>query len=114
MFSTLRKKAGLAITTRMMNAEGLARLRMTISGRVQGVGFRFFVQEQAEVLGLKGWVRNTWDGNVELLAEGPRPDLEMLRDRAAQGPPASFVAKAEESWEPATGQYSRFFVASSA
>jgi acylphosphatase len=92
---------------------GAARLHLTISGRVQGVGFRYFVVETAENLGLKGWVRNTWDGKVELVAEGSRVDLELLRDRAAQGPPSSFVTDIQESWEAATGQFTRFFVASS-
>ncbi|MHC1784166.1 MAG: acylphosphatase [Anaerolineaceae bacterium] len=92
---------------------GAARLHLTITGRVQGVGFRYFVVETAENLGLKGWVRNTWDGKVELVAEGSRVDLELLRDRAAQGPPASLVTDIQESWDSATGQFTRFYVASS-
>lgn len=92
---------------------GQACLRMTVSGRVQGVGFRYYVVECAQTLGINGWVRNTWDGKVELAAEGPRPDLEILRDRVRQGPPASFVADVQESWEPPAGKFSRFYVASS-
>ncbi len=100
-------------TKAKMNNSGQTCLRMTISGRVQGVGFRYYVVECAQTLGINGWVRNTWDGKVELAAEGPRPDLETLRDRARQGPPASFVTDVQESWEPAVGKFSRFYVASS-
>jgi acylphosphatase len=100
-------------TKAKMIDSGQACLRMTVSGRVQGVGFRYFVVECAQNLGIKGWVRNTWDGKVELAAEGPRPDLESLRERIRQGPPASFVTDVQETWEPAAGKFSRFYVASS-
>ncbi len=101
-------------TTKVTMIEsGQALLRMTVSGRVQGVGFRYYVVECAQNLGINGWVRNTWDGKVELAAEGPRPDLEFLRERVRQGPPASFVTDVQESWEPADGKFSRFYVASS-
>lgn len=96
-----------------MDETGQSRLRMMVSGRVQGVGFRFFVVECAQNLGIKGWVRNTWDGKVELAAEGPRTKLEILRESVRQGPPSSFVTDVQESWEPAGGQFSRFYVASS-
>ncbi len=91
---------------------GAARLRMTLSGRVQGVGFRYFVLETAMNLGLTGWVRNTWDGKVELVAEGSRVDLELLRNKAGQGPSGAFVTDVQESWEAATGQFNSFHVAS--
>jgi acylphosphatase len=91
---------------------GLARLHMTVSGRVQGVGFRYFVQDQAIRLKLTGWVRNTHQGEVELVAEGSRIDLEQLRDAVMQGPSSSFVTDIKQSWETATSQYSSFFVAS--
>ncbi|MGC1293540.1 MAG: acylphosphatase [Alloacidobacterium sp.] len=59
-----------------------------IKGRVQGVGFRWFVHREAATLGLRGWVRNTEDGHVEVLAAGEPDDLATLRlllDRGSRG-----------------------------
>ena len=56
----------------------LARLHATVNGRVQGVGFRQATQKQALTLGLVGWVANQTDGSVEVVAEGPRPQLQRL------------------------------------
>lgn len=65
--------------------------RFIVYGRVQGVGFRFFVEREARPLGLKGWVRNRSDGSVECLAIGPGEALEQLHHRLRQGPPAARV-----------------------
>ena len=72
------------------------RMALRVIGKVQGVGFRWFVQTEAERLGLKGWVRNTPDGHVELEAVGPVPALEELRRRVETGPPAARVASVIE------------------
>jgi acylphosphatase len=71
--------------------------RYLIRGRVQGVGFRWFVEAEARTLGLAGWVRNNPDGSVEVLAKGPREQLSALRGRLQQGPRASRVDAVEES-----------------
>ena len=64
----------------------------TVHGRVQAVGFRFFVERAARELGLTGWVRNLDDGeSVELFAEGDEQALERLRRALAEGPPQSRV-----------------------
>jgi len=76
----------------------VARLHVRISGRVQGVGFRYFVQEQAEALNLKGWVRNLADGQVESSAEGTPLDLEKWLEALRQGPPLSRVDHLEITW----------------
>ena len=60
-------------------------------GRVQGVGFRYFVWREAGVLGLNGWVRNRSDGSVEVLAAGQREALESLGHRLEEGPRSSRV-----------------------
>ena len=65
--------------------------RYTVSGRVQGVGFRWFVEREARSLGLSGWVRNRSDGSVEVLAAGTRDQLGVLYDRLRQGPRAARV-----------------------
>lgn len=56
------------------------------------MGFRAFVQREASLLGISGWVRNTWDGDVDGEAEGPRERLLEFQDRLRQGPPGSFVS----------------------
>jgi acylphosphatase len=61
-------------------------LHFFIRGRVQGVGFRWFVQRQASSLDLRGWVRNTEEGEVEVVASGPEADLEALRAILHRGP----------------------------
>lgn len=61
-------------------------LHFLIRGRVQGVGFRWFVQREASELGLHGWVRNTEDGDVEIVAAGTPEDLGELRLSLRRGP----------------------------
>jgi acylphosphatase len=71
--------------------------RFVVRGRVQGVGFRWFVEREAHVLGVSGWVRNNADGSVEVLAQGTRDQLLGLRSRLRQGPRAARVDDVEES-----------------
>lgn len=86
------------------------RLTATVEGRVQGVGFRYFVQQRAQALGLTGWVRNRWNGKVEVLAEGTRPQLEALLGALRQGPPAARVLGVQFEWQPASGEFGGFHV----
>ncbi len=65
--------------------------RYTVTGRVQGVGFRWFVEREARALGLSGWVRNRADGSVEVLAAGTNEQLSRLYDVLKQGPRAARV-----------------------
>jgi acylphosphatase len=65
--------------------------RVVVSGRVQGVGFRYFVQEAARVEGAWGWVRNLSDGRVEMLLEGEREAIERLERRVRRGPSSAAV-----------------------
>ncbi len=71
--------------------------RFLVRGRVQGVGFRWFVEREAHILGVAGWVRNNADGSVEVLAQGSRDQLSGLRSRLRQGPRAARVDGVEES-----------------
>jgi acylphosphatase len=71
--------------------------RFLVRGRVQGVGFRWFVEREAHMLGIAGWVRNKSDGSVEVLAIGTRDQLLGLRSRLRQGPRAARVDDVEES-----------------
>jgi len=71
-------------------------LHFLIRGRVQGVGFRWFVHREASELGLRGWVRNTDDGAVEVVASGPLEDLVELRAELKKGSRGSRVDKVIE------------------
>ena len=71
-------------------------LHFLIQGRVQGVGFRWFVQREAGELELRGWVRNTEDGDVEVVAAGESADLDELRLSLKQGPRGSRVDRVIE------------------
>ncbi len=88
----------------------LARLHAVIDGVVQGVGFRMFVQEVATALGLTGWVRNKYDGRVEVVAEGSYAQLERLLDKLRTGPRSAFVEEVQKEWQPATGEFRLFEV----
>jgi acylphosphatase len=71
-------------------------LHFQVRGRVQGVGFRWFVHREASELGLKGWVRNTEDGDVELVVAGDANSLDELRTSLHRGPRGSRVDKVFE------------------
>ena len=70
---------------------------LVIAGRVQGVGFRWFVEREAHLLGIAGWVRNNHDGSVEILAQGTRDQLSGLHGRLREGPRAARVDAVEVS-----------------
>jgi len=98
-----------------VSAEQLnARLDATLVGRVQGVGFRYFVLREAMELGLDGWVANWTDGSVRCVAEGPRERLESLLGRLREGPASAIVERVNEAWMPATGTLGPFSVRSGA
>jgi acylphosphatase len=96
-----------------MSEPAIARVHIWVRGRVQGVGFRAFVQQSAMVMGLKGWVRNVgWD-QVEAIAEGDKPVLERFIEAVGTGPRASQVEDARVEWEPVMGEFESFQVRSS-
>ena len=88
------------------------RLDATVRGRVQGVGFRYFVIRHAMRLDLMGWVANEPDGSVRCVAEGSRTDLEALLEVLERGPAGAIVERVDTSWEPAMGRFSSFEVRS--
>jgi acylphosphatase len=89
---------------------GLARLHLIIRGRVQGVGFRFAAYDEAKDLALAGWVRNLATGDVEIVAEGSRENLQMLAAWAHQGPPSARVTGVREEWSDFTREFNEFRV----
>lgn len=93
-----------------MNEANIPCLHAIVEGRVQGVGFRAFVIRRASSLRLTGWVRNRWDGTVEVVAEGERSDLDQLVSALQRGPASSRVTKVETNWKEASGEFNRFSV----
>ncbi len=73
-------------------------LHIIVSGRVQGVGFRFFTQEIAVNLHITGWVKNLSNGDVEIYAEGSKEILEKFLLLIKKGPPLSRILNIEEYW----------------
>jgi len=78
--------------------------RYIVRGRVQGVGFRWFVDSEARQLAVNGWVRNNVDGTVEVLAMGTEQQLATLKERLRRGPRAARVDEVQEiPADPVTG-----------
>jgi acylphosphatase len=88
------------------------RLDATVRGRVQGVGFRWFVTREADRLGLSGWVANQADGSVRVVAEGERSDLDRLAERLSVGPAGAGVVDVSLGWSAARGVDEGFSVRS--
>jgi acylphosphatase len=91
-------------------AKSQERLHATVFGRVQGVSFRFYTRDTATALGLKGWVANRYDGGVEVIAEGPRAQLDRLLDFLYQGPPMARVDQVQFDYFPATREFKHFTI----
>ena len=92
-----------------MPEQDSAALRATLRGRVQGVGFREFVLNRARFLAVSGYVRNLPDGrSLEVVAEGPRSDLEQLLAYLREGPRLSRVDAVDAHWGEPTGAYDGF------
>ena len=94
------------------NGHALAkgRLHAVVKGRVQGVSFRYYTQQRARQLGLVGYVRNQWDGNVEVVAEGSKDNLSELLAFLRVGPRAAFVTEVDTQWPAPSGSFHRFEV----
>ena len=84
------------------------RMHAFISGRVQGVGFRFFTMQTAHENNLSGWVRNLWDGRVEVMAEGSHEDLNHMLSRLRHGPISANVQKVDYEFMDAKGDFQGF------
>ena len=85
-------------------------LHLTVSGRVQGVGFRWFVMQEAEAAGVTGWVRNLADGRVEVWVEGEAEAVAALEQAVARGPRHASVTHVERRQERPTGRFREFGV----
>jgi acylphosphatase len=94
----------------MTATEDRARLHLVLGGRVQGVFFRYATVDEAQKLGLTGWVRNLASGEVEIVAEGRRRNLELFSAWAQVGPPRARVAAVQEEWSDCRNEFDGFRV----
>lgn len=81
------------------------------SGLVQGVGFRYYVKQQADVLNLYGWVRNRYDDTVEILAQGDALHLTDLVSRVRTGPSRAQVTNLDVEWSEPSVKFTKFSIA---
>ncbi|MCI0714129.1 MAG: acylphosphatase [Chloroflexi bacterium] len=86
----------------------MQRLHAIVSGRVQGVSFRYYTTQTARQLNIVGWVKNLPDRTVEVVAEGEKPALEQLLDFLHKGPFGARVTGVDVHWQLATEEFSTF------
>jgi len=94
----------------MNKDEKMVKAHLLISGRVQGVAFRYYTVNNAQNLGIKGWVRNCWDNRVEIVAEGKEDKVKELIDWCYQGPRSAIVEKVDLKWEKYRGEFNSFAI----
>jgi acylphosphatase len=92
--------------------EPAVRLDATVRGRVQGVGFRYYVLRKAARRGLTGWVANELDGSVRVVVEGPPDELDQIEELLRHGPSGAVVDAVQVVRMPATGRFESFEVRS--
>ena len=83
-------------------------LRAAVTGRVQGVSFRYYTRREANILGLTGWIRNEYDGSVLVVAEGSKHQLEKLLTYLHKGPPSAIVDHVITEWSQSPPVYKDF------
>ncbi len=94
----------------MASRDKYSRAHVFVSGRVQGVSFRWYAQRQAQSLGVTGWVTNLFDGRVEAVFEGDKADVERMVNWCFSGPPMAHIEDVKVEWDVATGQFKSFRV----
>ncbi len=97
----------------MTKPNNTQRVHIWVNGRVQAVGFRAFVHQNAMQIGVTGWVRNVGSDTVEAVAEGSKQQLDQFIDMVKRGPSISRVDDSREEWEKATGEFQSFSMVSS-
>ncbi len=84
------------------------RARIIVIGLVQGVGYRYFIYRKAVELGLRGYVKNLFDGNVEIVVEGEKDKIQILIEHAKIGPRAAFVKDVKVEWDKDQNEFTDF------
>ena len=96
-----------------MSSSEIVRAHIKVRGRVQGVGFRAYVQQAGAQIGVTGWVRNVGWNEVEAVAEGPKAKIELFVEAVKRGPSVSRVDESEVGWETPSGEFRSFEMRSS-
>jgi len=86
----------------------IIRIHCIVHGRVQGVGFRAFTQRKASENGLTGWVRNRWNGTVEVVAEGSRKTVEDFLQVLRRGPFSGTTRDVKVDWQKSRDEFNTF------
>ena len=97
----------------MTGLDEILRVHVWVQGRVQAVGFRAFVQQNAAQIGVTGWVRNVGHNTVEGVAEGTQRQIEEFLRMVKRGPMGSRVDESRAEWEQVTGEFEAFRVKAS-
>jgi acylphosphatase len=92
------------------HAQGYVRVHATVYGRVQGVGFRYATQRTALEMGLHGFVRNRWNGTVQVVAEGKQATIDRLVSWLQHGPRMAYVTRVETTYQIPTHEFDTFEV----
>ncbi|NLZ43335.1 MAG: acylphosphatase [Clostridia bacterium] len=88
----------------------MVRYHIIVHGRVQGVGFRYYVQEKAYLYGIRGWVKNRFDGTVEIEAEGEEENFRLFLESVREGPRFAYVENLEINKMADLKNYERFAI----
>jgi acylphosphatase len=88
----------------------MKRMMAVVSGRVQGVSFRYYTARTARTMGIVGWVRNLPDGTVQVVAEGDDADLDRFTAFLHVGSPAARVSQVDVTPGVATGEFAAFYI----
>ena len=86
------------------------RAHVLIEGIVQGVSFRYYTMQAAKERGVRGWVRNLWDGRVEAMFEGDESVVQDMVAWCRMGPPSARVENVQVAWGTSTGEFEDFIV----
>lgn len=86
------------------------RIHLYLSGKVQGVYFRAYTKQEADALHITGWVKNTSDGRVEIVAEGEKEHIDSFLEWCREGPPQAHVSNTQIQWQNATDEFNQFSI----
>lgn len=85
-------------------------VHIRVSGRVQGVAYRYYARNIAEQLGIKGWIKNLINGDVELMVEGSQKTVKQMIEWCKEGPRLAIVENIEVDWLPYSGKFNHFYI----
>lgn len=107
---TMRRKSNTTDGPPPAASEDRIYVTAAVSGRVQGVGFRYYTAAQAQRLGVRGWVRNERDGSVTVVCEGKRAAVRAMLDWLKEGPPSARVDHVDARESEYRGQFRSFSI----